>query len=230
MARSTILITGFGPFPDMPVNASSQLARRLAAAARRRFDRVDVVSSVLPTEWLAAPERLAALHGRHAPTVALHFGVASRARGLEIERRAVNRCGEQPDAAGLLPPARRVVASAPAALPTTLPVEAILARLAALGIPASASDDAGSYLCNAVLYHSTCHVAAGNCGMAGFVHIPTRLPNVRSAAAPLTLAEAVAGGLAILDVCLAAAALDGGGCDAGRARGRTGLLSRLTRR
>lgn len=202
MRRSTLLITGFGPFPDVPVNASATLARRLAAAARRHFNSIDVVSSVLPTDWTRAPDRLAALYARHTPAVALHFGVSSRATGLELERLAVNRCATRPDAAGALPGMSRIVEDGPDSLQTSLPVGRILKRLAAADIAASHSDDAGSYLCNALLYHAARQVAAGSCGMAGFVHIPVDLPDIRGASSALTLGDAVAGGLAIIDVCL----------------------------
>lgn len=202
MRTTTVLITGFGPFPAMPVNASATLARRLASAARRRFPSVRVVSSVLPTEWTAAPVRLAALYASHAPAIALHFGVSSLACGLEIERLAVNRCASKPDARGALPAGEHVRPGGAATLAASLPVADILARLAAMGLPASHSDDAGGYLCNALLYHSACH-AGERASMAGFVHIPAHLPMVATAPGELTFADAIAGGLAILEVCLA---------------------------
>ena len=98
----------------------------------------------------------------------------------------------------------------PERLPASLPVRHIVARLRRLGIPAFVSRDAGTYLCNAALYHSlVCakdEAAAGR--RVGFVHIPATLarpggPNRgRTGACPLTWEETVAGALEILAACL----------------------------
>lgn len=206
MPPATVLITGFGPFPDTPVNASGPLARRLASVARQHFAGTRIVSSVLPTEWTAAPRRLADLYTRHDPELALHFGVSARVTGLEIERIALNRCALVPDAAGTLPAAGHLVADGPADVRATLPVERILARLSAIGVPATHSDDAGSYLCNALLYHSVCHAGRRPRCISGFVHIPSGLAGTAEPPAALTLDTAIAGGLEMIAVCLDALA------------------------
>ena len=81
-ARTTVLITGFGPFPGVPVNATMRLVPELAQAAARRFAGVRIATAVLATEWAAAPRRLDQLLAEIAPDLVLHFGVSSRARGL----------------------------------------------------------------------------------------------------------------------------------------------------
>ena len=175
MPRSIVLITGFGPFPDMPHNASGMLARRLAAAARRQFEDVRFVSSVLPTEWHAAPRRIAALYRSHQPELALHFGVSARVTGFEIEQTAHNACDRLPDAAGRLPVTAHVMPGGSARARSSLPVARILARLAARAIPAVGSHDAGRYLCNAVLYHAICEAEAVPGSRSGFIHVPSRI-------------------------------------------------------
>src|SRR6185503_17433013 len=79
-ARTTVLITGFGPFPGVPVNATMQLVPELARAAARQFAGVRIATEVLATEWAAAPQRLDALLAEIEPDLVLHFGVSSRAR------------------------------------------------------------------------------------------------------------------------------------------------------
>ena len=72
-ARTTVLITGFGPFPGVPVNATMRLLPELALAAPRLFPDVRFAVEVLPTEWAAGPRRLgqAAGRGRARPRRAL---------------------------------------------------------------------------------------------------------------------------------------------------------------
>ena len=89
--RSTVLLTGFGPFPSVPANATSLLVPRIAEAARTAFPGIAFEVRTLPTEWAAGLAHLDELYDAIAPSVALHFGVSSRARGFEVEARGVNR-------------------------------------------------------------------------------------------------------------------------------------------
>jgi len=159
-----------------------------------------VRSAILPTEWLAAPRRLAKLYATHRPAVALHFGVSREATAFTIETTARNACRAAPDAAGLDPPATWLDAEGPPTRPTRLPVAAIETRLRLLSLPIARSDDAGGYLCNAVLYHALSHSEAmDGAACAGFIHVPADTGDADSA---MSLQEATAGGLAILEACL----------------------------
>ena len=206
----SVLITGFGPFPGVAVNASGMLVPRLARAARRRFASVAVHTAILPTEWGRGPARARAAYERASPDISIHFGVSGRAEGFVIERCGLNVCVQTEDGAGYLPALAVLDPAGPVRRAVTLPVAAIVARLRALGLPAVTSDDAGSYLCNAVLYQSlglTGADARGSSGrVAGFVHLPSSLAD-EGQAGPLTFEQALAGSLEIIAVCL----------DAGRA-------------
>jgi pyroglutamyl-peptidase len=207
-ARTTVLITGFGPFPGVPVNATMRLVPALAEAAPRAFPGVRIASAVLATEWTTAPRQLEALLEEIEPDLALHFGVSSRARGFEVEARALNACVQMPDAAGALPPGLAVRAGGPELMATSLPVQHIVARLRRRGIPAFISRDAGGYLCNATLYHSLACARAAPGRRVGFVHLPATLARPggsnrgRVGASPLTWEQAHTGGLEILAACL----------------------------
>jgi pyroglutamyl-peptidase len=80
----------------------------------------------------------------------------------------------------------------------TIAAKSIAAGLESNGYTVSLSDDAGGYLCNAILYHSLAlaEESGGTCRV-GFVHIPADLSNP-----PLTLPEAVAGALEIVKFAL----------------------------
>jgi len=205
--RSTILLTGFGPFPGVPENASAILVPKLAHLVARRFHAHRVVARILPVEWDAAPDRLAAHYARERPHLALHFGVSERASGFVIETLARNVRSAVPDAAGAMPRATCIIEKGPESLLSNLPAEEIVMRLGALGIPAHISNDAGTYLCNAALYTALGLAADGRAAPAvGFVHIPVSLER-RGAERPsrgrsLDWEGALAGGLEIIRTCL----------------------------
>src|SRR3979490_2771716 len=138
-ARTTVLITGFGPFPGVPINATMRLLPELSRAAAKLFPDVRCVLEVLPTEWAAGPRRLERLLAKVAPDLALHSGVSSRARGFEIEQRARNACAATPDASGDLPIGAAIRDGGAEPLPASLPVRYIVMRLRQLGIPAFVS-------------------------------------------------------------------------------------------
>jgi pyroglutamyl-peptidase len=214
-ARTTVLITGFGPFPGVPVNATMRLLPELSRAAARAFPDVQFAVEVLPTDWAAAPRRLRQLLAEVDPDLALHFGVSSRARGFEIEQRARNACAATPDASGALPTGAAIRDGGAEHLPASLPVRHIVARLRHLGIPAFVSRDAGTYLCNAALYHSLVCAKDASGRRVGFVHIPATLarpggPNRgRPGACPLTWEDALDGAIEILAACLGRARMPG---------------------
>lgn len=209
MRKPTVLLTGFGPFPGIPDNASSLLVPRLRAAAQRAFQGHAFVADILPTEWSAGPERLQYLMRQIEPDVALHFGVAPRAKGFEVEARGRNLTDGRIDAAGAKPEARHVVAGGDEYLASNLPVRDIVQRLRGRGFPARISRSAGRYLCNCVMYQSLTLVnGSGKSVRNGFVHLPASLVNAadplggEAPDCPLTQDQAVEGGLEIIAVCL----------------------------
>lgn len=200
--KEKILLTGFGPFPGMPINASAPLVCAIAAEARQAFPEITIEHDILETSWTSAPARIAARIAADRPALALHFGVAHEAQGFRIERMAANACRATGDAAGCLPGSSKIDDQGPACEPATIDVEAIVAHLRNLGLPAEASDDAGAYLCNAVLYASlaACRTSAPAC-RAGFIHIPHDLSGP-----PLNFGQAISGGLEIMRLAFAASA------------------------
>jgi len=197
--RPTVLLTGFGPFPGVPVNASGELVRKAGRTARRTLPHVRFTVAILPTEWIRAPRLIATLHDRHRPVLALHFGVASGTRSIRLEVQALNFCRGSRDAAGALPVARLLSEDGPAARRSSIAAPAIVLALNAKGYPSSISNDAGGYLCNAVLYHSLAAVEARGGCQVGFVHIPTDLSEP-----PLDMTNATAAALEIIKIALEA--------------------------
>ena len=197
--RPKVLLTGFGPFPGVAKNASRRLVISLASRARWAMPSYRFVAAVLPTEWVLAPRTLADLYDRHEPVLALHFGVASEERGFRIETEARNSCQALQDATGCLPPAPRLVGDGADTRAVAINASSVAACLNTKGYTVSLSNDAGGYLCNAVLYHSLLQAERrGGVCRVGFVHIPANL-----AKEPLTLlTTVVAGALEILKLAL----------------------------
>lgn len=170
-----ILITGFGPFPGVEENISGPLAVKTADRAKSVFNETAVSSVhavVLPTEWQLGPTLSASTVDDCDPDIILHLGVSEKARGFIVETQAANVCRPTPDAIGAFSGGPQLCALSPPHLKATLPIDDIIQRLSDLKIPVGRSDDAGGYLCNAVLF-STLKQARRRNRKVGFVHVPS---------------------------------------------------------
>jgi pyroglutamyl-peptidase len=195
--RPTVLLTGFGPFPGVPDNASATLVRNVVRVARSALPEFRLAHSILPTEWRRAPRRIVALHKRFRPILALHFGVASEARSIRLETTARNFCRASLDVAGAPPSARVLCEDGPEDRRVTIDIPTIADALKTGGWPCAISEDAGGYLCNAVLYHSLASADDRGCCRVGFVHIPADLSKP-----PLGLEETAEAAVEIIRVAL----------------------------
>lgn len=204
--RRIILLTGFGPFPGVPENASSDLVPELAAEARKRWPDHHVEAAILPTEWRAGPAAVSDLLVDLKPMAALHFGVSSQARGFAIESRGHNFARPVTDAVGLLPSSEKLSPGGPALLAARFPAYHIVERLRRRSVPVTLSRDAGGYLCNAVLYHSLDRARRADWPMrSGFIHLPAALGGREGpeyAAADLDWNQAMEGGIEIIAATL----------------------------
>jgi pyroglutamyl-peptidase len=174
-----ILVTGFEPFTPHKVNPTEELARALDG--HRVRDAV-VRSAVLPVHHADAAPRVRGLVESVRPDAILHLGLAAGRARIALERVGVNVMDYAvPDNAGCQKTDEPCVPSGPAAYFATVPVRAIVERLAEAGIPAYVSDTAGTYLCNQTLY-TTLHAIAALAAppRVGFLHVPL-LPSMVAA-------------------------------------------------
>jgi pyroglutamyl-peptidase len=157
-----VLVTGFEPFGGSTVNPSQQLVDALEA---------DVAKVVLPVSYARAGAALRKAIAEHEPEVVICFGQADGRAGISIERFAHNldeaTTTDNDDAHGSGAP---IDPDGPAAYPSSLPVDDIVAALRAEGIPAAPSRDAGGFLCNHVFYVLMRTLEQNARG--GFVHVP----------------------------------------------------------
>ena len=198
MRRPRLLLAGFGPFPGAPRNPTEVVVARLAARADLAA-RIEIVGRVLPVTWTAIAG-FETILAETRPDAVLLLGLARRASVVRVETRARNRIlAAAVDAAGRHPPARLDGADA-AFRPARAPVRAMVAAIAGLGLPATVSDDAGAYLCNALMWRA---LGARPMRPTAFVHLPpTREVAPRSPWRAVDLERAVAAAIGPLTAAI----------------------------
>lgn len=168
---TTLLITGFGPFPGAPFNPSGGLALALAKKRRPELARVRRVTHVFETSYAAVDRDLPKLLARHAPDIVLMFGLAAHTPFVRIETRARNAASMLlPDVDGRVLRESAIVPNAPASLRGRAPFARLLGAARAARASARISHDAGDYLCNYTYWRALRASRSGT--LVQFVHIP----------------------------------------------------------
>ncbi|MBR4435342.1 MAG: pyroglutamyl-peptidase I [Clostridia bacterium] len=184
-----ILITAFDPFGGESVNpaelAVSRLSTRIAGA--------EIIKLIVPTVFGASTETVLAAIEAERPDAVICIGQAGGRCAITPERVAVNVIDARiADNAGNRPVDEPVIKSGPDAYFSTLPIKAIVERIRESGIPASVSESAGTFVCNALMYgilHALKTRFSGIIG--GFIHIPF---------APVQVADKTAPSMSLNDV------------------------------
>jgi len=168
-----VLLAGFEPFENDPVNPAWEIARALDGWTCEGA----VVQAVqLPCVFGRAIDALdAALIGSPLQLV-LCIGAAGGRTEISMERAALNIDDARiPDNAGQQPIDLPVVRDGPAAYFSTLPIKAMVRDMRAAGLPAAVSNSAGTFVCNHIFY-ALMHRLATRPALAhtrgGFVHVP----------------------------------------------------------
>ena len=225
------ILTGFGPFPGVPRNPAQAVASQLQVLrpdVSLCLPMIEVspkaVSIAASAAYAAA---IAVRQAGHADVVVvLHLGVAARSPGIRIERQARNiQAFSVPAADGSIPPQNTCISERlplGGTLSSALPVDDIVAQAEAsmaTALPGDnavrvwASEDAGTYLCNMLYWHTLCALYAAplqrqqqQAGLSAlFVHIPSEHT------APVDrIVTAVA---CIMDAVVAAVAAASGHCE-----------------
>lgn len=171
--RPTVLLTGFDPFGDATLNPSWLAVKALHG---RQVLGHRIVAAQLPTVFGESLRVLDALLHTHRPTLVICVGQAGGRAAISIERVAIN-VNDAPiaDNAGARPIDTPVIAGAPAAWFSGLPIKAMQAALQAEGIAAEVSQTAGTFVCNHVFYglmHTLATQPALRHIRGGFIHVP----------------------------------------------------------
>ena len=194
-----ILLTGFTPFGTVAVNPSQLIVECIAE--RGRFP--DLVTEILPVEYVRAGARLRQLIHESQPEAVVCLGVAESRSAINLERVALNvNDASIPDNAGDLASGQRIVEDAPVAYWSTLPIEKMRDELAKRNIPVTISNHAGAYLCNHAFYVTRHEIECLGWEIpCGFIHVPALCETTSDDCAGLPLDVMVQGVEACLE-CL----------------------------
>ena len=204
---TTILLTGFGPFPGAPDNPTEPLVAELVRRRYPGFGHVRRRAHVFHVSYEAVDRELPALIAREQPDALIMFGLATRSRHLRIETLARNtlNCG-LPDAGGCVPGSATITFDAPAELPLPAPAHRLLLAARATGVPTERSRHAGGYLCNYLCWRAAEAARSGTPRLATFIHVPAvRRPGLlRAPRTAITFDDLLLAGEAILREAVAA--------------------------
>jgi len=168
----TVLLTGFEPFENEPINPSWEVVRTLDG---ERIGDAVVVARQLPCVFGAAIAGMDGLVRELQPDLVIAVGQAGGRAEMSVERVAINVDDARiADNAGAQPVDAAIAADGPAAYFATLPIKAMVRDMRAAGVPASVSQTAGTFVCNHVFYGLMHRLAGlGRPGVrGGFIHIP----------------------------------------------------------
>ena len=184
-----LLVTGFDPFGGEAVNPAREAVLRVPDAVGG----YEITKLEIPTVFGLAAETVLQAAEELCPHAILCVGQAGGRSAVTPEVVAINlREASIPDNLGYTPQNQPVVAHAPAAYFSTLPVRAMAEGVKAAGIPCSLSYSAGVCVCNDLLY-TLLHHYDGTDTRVGFIHIPYLPQQAKEGVASLPLGEAVRG-------------------------------------
>jgi len=167
ISPKSILVTAFEPFGGEAMNPTRMILERLpdriGACALRKL--------VLPVAFVRAGETACAEYDRVSPAAVIMLGQAGGRSAVTPETTAKNlMTAKIPDNAGYQPQNVPIVPGGPDILRSTFSVSRIVEAVRALNIPCEPSDDAGTYVCNSLLYSMLSH--NGGEVPTGFIHVP----------------------------------------------------------
>lgn len=166
----TLLLTAFAPFGGEQRNAALDAVQRTP----EQIGDWKIVKCTVPTVFGESIETVTAAIASEKPDAVLMVGQAGARNALTPERVARNRIDARiPDNAGQQPRGVPVVPGGPERCRATLPVEEMNEAIRAAGIAAEVSEDAGSFVCNALFYGVLHWLGTNELPIpAGFLHVP----------------------------------------------------------
>jgi len=164
------MITGFGRFMNHESNPTKELLGLLPKSIHGH----PLIKIELPVIFDECFDVLLEHVNKHKPDAILMLGLAAGRRAITPERVAINlKDASAPDNVGNQPHDTPIIAGAPDAYFSRLPLRRIEQRLQDKNIPVAISNSAGLYVCNNLFYHVMHHLdQVGSNAVAGFIHVP----------------------------------------------------------
>jgi len=177
-----VLLTGFEPFEGAPTNSTELVVRHIERLSRDGGSHPafahEIRTVILPVADRTAGPAMHEALDRHEPKLIVALGEAAARTSVGIERVAINlRDYRIPDNEGVVVSEQPIVPGGPAGYFATLPLPTMLEAFGRRSIPARLSRDAGTFLCNQVMYELLHRLAGAGASEpegppAGFIHIP----------------------------------------------------------
>jgi pyroglutamyl-peptidase len=160
-----ILLTGFEPFRNEPINPSQELARAFAKTCD---------TLVLPVSYDRAWKILRAQLAERDYDFILMLGQAGDRKNICLERVAINlQDTETPDEDGIVRVQSKISEAGPDAFMNPLSLRALSQALQRLKLPVEVSFTAGAFVCNSIYYQSFLFLKeSGRQTPVLFVHVP----------------------------------------------------------
>ena len=179
-----VLVTGFGPYGNTTINPSLAVVHLLQKKLGLSVDGAEIIAKEVSCEFNKSIEETTTCMEQLKPDAVIMLGEYPGRSMVTIERVAINlndstRYGFT-DQAGVALTGTKIVEDGPDAYFSTLPLRRIVKDLRSSGIPADISGDAGTLMCNHIMYGTLHHPWARNEErpiLAGFVHLPA-LPEI----------------------------------------------------
>lgn len=188
-----ILVTGFDPFGGEKVNPALEAVKSLPSVIHG----AEIRWVEIPTVFYQSAEVLEAEIVRYQPDVVLCIGQAGGRASLTPERVAINQDDARiPDNQGNQPIDIPIRLDGEAAYFSTLPIKAMVQAIKEVGLPATVSNTAGTFVCNHLMYQALYLADKKFPHMrAGFMHIPYMTEQVinKPNTASMNLADIVKG-------------------------------------
>lgn len=165
-----ILITGFDPFGGESINPAIEAVRLLPDTIKG----AEIEKLEIPTVFHKSAKVVRQKMEEYQPDVVLNIGQAGGRMGLTPERVAINQDDARiPDNEGNQPIDVPIQEDGQAAYFSKLPIKAMVEAMKEVGIPASVSNTAGTFVCNHIMYQTLYLVDKEFPNVqAGFMHIP----------------------------------------------------------
>jgi pyroglutamyl-peptidase len=166
-----VLLSGFGPWPEAPVNPSWEAVKPLHDTVVGGYD---VRTVQLPVVWDESMPLFWTEYHRLHPVIAIGAGVAMGESKLRLETKAVNTA-VGPDNNNDSWPQTEIEPGGVANYKPLLPINLLNRSLTSAGYPVAISSSAGTYLCNFMFYNLMKQLMAENPEqhiLGGFVHVP----------------------------------------------------------
>ncbi|MCJ7841040.1 pyroglutamyl-peptidase I [Lederbergia sp. NSJ-179] len=166
-----VLLTGFDPFGTDVINPASEAIKQLNGLI---IENVELITVEVPTVFHRSREVVIQAIEFFQPDVVICVGQAGGRAQITPERIAINLDDARiADNEGQQPIDEPIIENGPAAYWSTLPVKRMVHQIRKMGIPASVSHTAGTFVCNH-LFYGVMHYLSEHAPhiRGGFIHIP----------------------------------------------------------